>query len=136
MRFWKIKTGKEEMHWKKPIEKLICLKRCLYLATQNPRKNVWHLGFAFLAELVLQSDGHIGNYDIYREKHSCRCYVPPELHKTISVPQRLFDVRDANTQSRNLKHTKYHHLDFIRSTTKWESLCSRSLTQSACASQS
>ena len=40
-KFWEIKTrNKEEMLWKKPIEKLTCLNRCLYLVTQNPRKNV------------------------------------------------------------------------------------------------
>ena len=30
----------ESLRSPKPIEKLICLNRCLYLATQNPRKNV------------------------------------------------------------------------------------------------
>ena len=50
---WEIKTwNKEEMLRKKPIEKLTCLNRCLYLATPNPRKNAWHPGFVFLAELA------------------------------------------------------------------------------------
>ena len=70
------------------------------------------------------------------KKHSCRCYVLPELHKTASMLPRLFDVRDATTQCRDLNHTKCHHLDLTRSTTQWESMCSRSLTQLACASQS
>ena len=74
--------------------------------------------------------------DIYRKKHSCRCYVLLELHKTISVPPRLFDAKNATTLSRDFKHTKcHHHLDLIRSITMWESMCSRSLTQLACASQ-
>ena len=47
-----------------------------------------------------------------------------------------FDALDATTQDGDLKHTKCHHLDPIRSITKWESMCSRSLTQSACASRS
>ena len=66
----------------------------------------------------------------------CRCFVLPELHKTIAVPPRPFDARDATTRSRDLKHTKYHHLDSVHSITKCESMCSRSLTQSACASRS
>ena len=49
----------------------------------------------------------------------------------ISMRPRPFDFRDATTRSRDLKHTKCHHLDPLRSITKWESMCSRSLTQSA-----
>ena len=112
------------------------LNRYLFLVTQSPKKNVLHPGFVFLAELALQSDDYIETCDIHLEKQSCRCYVLPVLHKTISTLPRPFDVRDATTQSRNIKHTKYHHLDMIPSTTKWESMCSRSLTQSACASRS
>ena len=111
------------------------LEHVLLLGHQSQKKNVYHPGFVFLAELALQSDGYVETCDTYRKKHSCRCHVLLELHKTISVPQRLFDVKDATKQSRNLKHTKYHHLDLIRSLTKWESMCSRSLTQLACASQ-
>ena len=37
-----------------------------------------------------------------------------ELHKTVSMPQRLFDAKDATTQSRDLKHTTYRHLDLVR----------------------
>ena len=115
---------------------LICLNGCFFLVTQSPRKNVLHLGFVFLAVLALRSGDYIETCDIYREKHSCRCYVLSELHKTTSVLRRLFDASDATTQSRDLKHTKCHHLDPKRSITKWESMCSRSLTQAACASQS
>ena len=82
------------------------LEQMLYPVAQSQRKNVWHPGFAFLAELVLHSDGHIETCDTYRKKHSCRCYVLFELHKTFSVPQRLFDFKDVTTQSRNLNHTK------------------------------
>ena len=117
------------MPWKKLTEKLICLNIYLFQVTQKPRKKVWHPGFVFLDELVSQSNGNIEICDIYRMKHSCRCYVLPELHKTVSVPPRLFDVRDATTQSRDLKHTKCHHLDLTRKIRKWESMCSRSLTQ-------
>ena len=116
-------------------EKLTRLNRYLFLVTQSQRKNVWHPGFAFLAELALRSGAYLETCDIHRKKHLCRCYVLPELHKTISVPPRPFDARDATTQSRNLKHTKCHRLDPC-SITKWESMCSRSLTQSACVSQS
>ena len=128
--FWEIKTwNKEEMPWKKLTEKLICLNIHLYQVTQKLRKKVWHPGFVFLDELVSQSNGNIEICDIYSKKHSCRCYVLPELHKTVSVPPRLFDVRDATTQSRDFKHTKCHHLDLTRKITKWESMCSRSLSQ-------
>ena len=58
------------------------------------------------------------------------------LHRSTSDPPRPFDARDATTQSRDHKHTKCRHLDPKRSTTKWESMCSRSFAQSACASQS
>ena len=136
-KFWEIKTrSEEEMLRKKPIEKLICLNRCLYLVTQSQRKNVWHLGFVFLAVLALRSDDYIETCDIYQKKHSCRCNVLPELHKTISVPPRPFDVRVVTTQNRDLKHSQCLHLDLTRSITKWESMCSRSLTQLVCASQS
>ena len=75
-KFCEIKTWKkEEMLWEKPIEKLIYLNRCLSLVTQRPRKNVWHLGFVFLAELALRSDDYIETCDIDRRKHSCRCYA-------------------------------------------------------------
>ena len=64
-KFSEIKTWKkEEMPWKKLTEKLICLNRCLFLVTQSPRKNAWHPGFAFLAELALQSGGYIETCDI------------------------------------------------------------------------
>ena len=123
---WKTKTRKEEeMPWKKLIEKLTCLNGCLYRVTQSPRKNVWHPGFVFLAELALRSDGYIETCDIHQKKHSCRCYVLLEPHKIISMPQRPFDARVATTQGQDLKHTRYHHLDLKRSITKWESMCSR-----------
>ena len=83
-----------------------------------------------------QSDGYIEICDTYRKKHSCKCYVLLELHKIISMLRRRFDVRVVTTQGQDLKHTKCHHLDLTRSITKWESMCSRSLTQLACASQS
>ena len=35
----------------------------------------------------------------YPEKHLCRCYVLPELHKTLSMLPTPFDVRDATTRS-------------------------------------
>ena len=118
-KFWETKTWKkEEMSWKL-TEKLICLNRCLYWVTQNPRKNVWHLVSVFLAELASPSDDYIDSCDIHRKKHSCRCYVLPVLHKITSVPPRLFDVRDATTQSRDLKHTKCLRLGLTRLTTKW-----------------
>ena len=97
----------------------------------SPRKNVWHLGFVFFAVLALRSGGYIETCDIYREKDSCRCSVLPELHKTISVPPRPSDARDATTQCRDLKHTKCHHLDTVRSITKSESMCSTSLSRHA-----
>ena len=81
-----------------------------------------HPGFVFLAVLALRSGEYIETCDIYREQHSCRCYVLPEHHKIISMQQRPFDVREATTQSRDLKHTKYHTLDLARSITKWESI--------------
>ena len=83
----------------------------LFPVTQSLRKNVWQPGFAFLAVLAWRSVGYIENCDIYRKKHSCRCYVLPGLHKTTSAPPRFFDARDATTQNRDLKHTKCHHLD-------------------------
>ena len=94
----------EETPWNKLTEKLIYLNRCLYLVTENPKQNAWHLGFAFLAMLALRSDDYIETCDIYRKKHSCRCYV---LLEVISAPPRLFDARDATTQNRGLKPTKY-----------------------------
>ena len=136
-KFWETKTWKkEDTHRKKLLEKPIYMNRCFYPVTQSQRKNVWHPGFVFLAELALRSDGYIETCDTYRKKHSCRCHVLLELHKTVSMPQRLFDAKDATTQSRDLKHTKYRHLDLVRSITKWESMCSRSLTQLTCPSQS
>ena len=82
-------------------EKLICFNRCLYLVTKNPKKNVWHLGFVFLAELALLSDDYIETYE-----HSCRCYVLPELHKITSVPldfpmprMQQREAETSNTQS-------------------------------------
>ena len=84
----------------------------------------------------LRLPGRAHACNIYPEKHSCRCYVLFELHKTISMLPRPIDVRDATTKSRELKHTKCDHLDPIRSITMWDSMCSRSLTQSACASRS
>ena len=97
------------------------------------KKNVWHLGFVFLANLASLSDDYVETND-YRKKLSCRCYVLPGLHKTISAPPIPFDAGDATTQSRDLKHTKCL-LDLTRSITKWESTCSRSSIQLACASQ-
>ena len=94
--------------------------RHLFLVTHSPRKNVWHPGFIFLAVLALRSSDCIETCDIYREKHSCRCHVLPELHKTTSMLPRPIDVRDATT----------------RSIAKWESMCSMSLTQLACAFRS
>ena len=56
---WKTETWKkEETPWKKPIEKLIYLNRCLYPVIHNQRKNVYHLGFVSLAEFALQSNGY------------------------------------------------------------------------------
>ena len=78
------------MSWKKLIEKLICLNRCLFLVTQSPRNNVWHPGFVFLAVLALRSGYYIETWDIYREKHSCRCYVLSELHKTFFSAAQTF----------------------------------------------
>ena len=113
-KFWEIKTwNKEEMFWKKPFEKVPCSSRCVYLVTQNPRKNAWHLGFVFFAELPLLSDDYIETSDINRKKHLCRCYVLPELHKIFPAPPRLSDARDATTQSRDFKHTKCLHFDLI-----------------------
>ena len=72
-------------------------------------------------------DGYTETSDIFRKKHSCRCYVLPELHKTVSVPPGLSDARDVTTQSRDLKHTQsVTTSDLIRSITKWESMCSKS----------
>ena len=99
------------------------------------RENVQSPVFVFLAELALQSDDHIETCDIFG-KHLCRCYVLKEHHKIVSMLQRHFDVRVVTTQSQDLKHTKYHHLDLTHSITKWESMCSRSLTQSAYAIRS
>ena len=112
------------------------LEQVSLLGPQSPRKNVQHLGFVFFAVLALPSGGNIDTCDIYREKRSCRCYVLPELYQTVSVPPRFFDAKDATTQSWDLKHTKCHHLDPTRSITKWESMSSTSLTQSARASRS
>ena len=132
-----IKTwNKEEMPCKKPIEKLTFLNRCRYPVTQTPRKNVWHPGFVFVAELASLSDDYIETCDIYRKKHSCKCYVLPELHKITPVPPRRSDAKDATTQSQDLKHTECLHLDFTLSLTKWESMCSRSSIKLVCASQS
>ena len=110
------KTWKtEETPWKRLIEKLICLNKHHCLVTRIPERT----------SSILRSDDYIETCDIYRKKHSCRCHVLPGLHKTVSVPPRLFDVRDATTQSRDLKHTKCHHLDVTRSITQLESMCSR-----------
>ena len=65
-----------------------------------------------------------------------KCYALPELHKSISMPQRPFDAKDTTTHSRDLKYTWYLHLDLSRSITKWESMSSRSSIQLLCASQS
>ena len=109
--FWEKKTWKtEETPCKKLIEKLIHLNKCLYPVTQSQRKNVWHLGFVSLAELALQSDGYIEICDTYRKKH-----------RTTSVLPRHFDARDVTTQGQDPKHTRYHHLDFTQTITKWES---------------
>ena len=135
-KFWETKTWKnEEMSWMKLIEKLICLNRYLFLVTQSPRRNVLHPGFVFLAVLVLRSGDYIETCDPYREEHSYRCYVLPERHKAISMLPRPFDVKDASTQSRDLKHTKCHHLHLCTFNNEVGSMCSRSLTQSACASR-
>ena len=99
-KFWETKTRKKnkEMSWMKLTEKLICWNRYLFLVTQSPRKNVQHLGFDFLAVLALRSGDYIETCDIYREKHSCRCYPLPELHKTTSMQPRLFDQECDNTK--------------------------------------
>ena len=80
-KFWETKTWKEEeMLWRKPIEKLTCLNRCLFPVVQSRRKNVQHPGFVFLAVLASRSDDYIETCDIYRKKHSCKWYVTLELH--------------------------------------------------------
>ena len=63
------------MSWKKLTDKLICLRRYLFLVTQSPRENVWHLGSVFLAVRALRSDDNIETCNIHPEKHACRCYV-------------------------------------------------------------
>ena len=93
------------MSWKKLTEKLTCLNRCLFLVIQRQRKNAQHLGFVFLAELALRSDDYIETCDIHRTKHSCKCIVPLELRKIISMLQRHFDVRGCdNTGPRPQAH--------------------------------
>ena len=108
-KFWEIKTWKEEeMLRKKTIEKLICLNRCLHLVTQNPRKNARHLGFVFLAELASRSDDYIETWRHLPKEalvQMLRAARAPQDYIS-AVPPRLFDVRDATTQSRDLKHTK------------------------------
>ena len=99
------------MSWKKLTEKLICLNRYLFLDTQSPKNKVKRLGFVFLAVLALQPDVYIETCDILTEKHLCRCCELPELHKTVSMRSTPFDVRDATTRCRDLKHTQCHHLD-------------------------
>ena len=89
-KFWEIKIwNKEEMLRKKPIEKL---NRYLLPVTQNPRKNAWHPGFVFLAELALLSDDYIETCDIYRKKHSCKSHVLPELHKITIAAKIITDL--------------------------------------------
>ena len=68
-KFSETKTWKkEETPRQKMTEKPTCLNKYLFLVTKNPRKNVWHPGFVFLAELVLQSDGYIETCDISAER--------------------------------------------------------------------
>ena len=81
-------AGEEESSEPLIWKKLICLNRYLFLLTQSPKNNVLRPGFVFLAVPALQSD-----------------------HKTISMRPRPFDVRDATTRCRDLKHTQCHHLD-------------------------
>ena len=69
-------------------DKLICLNRYLFLVTQSPRENVWHLGSVFLTVRALRSSDYIETCDIYQEKQSCRCYVLSGLHKTLSMLPR------------------------------------------------
>ena len=156
-----IKTwNKEGMPCKKPIEKLTCLNRCRYPVTQTPRKNVWHPGFVFVAELASLSDDHIETCDIYRNlasssspsslryqtitsklatstERSTRanvtcCPSSTRLHQCHQdVPMPRMRQRKAETSN-----TQCLHLDFTRSITKWDSMCSRSSIQLECASQS
>ena len=112
------------------------LEQIPLLVNQSPTMNVQHPIFAFLGELELHSGEYIGICDIYREKHSCRGFVLPKFHKTMLTPPRPIDVRNATKQSRDFKHTSCHHLDHVRSITKWESTCSILWTQSACFSRS
>ena len=65
------------------------LEQMPLLVTQSPRKNVWHLGSVFFAELALRSGDHIETCDTNQEKHSCRCYVLPDLHNIFQCRQDL-----------------------------------------------
>ena len=62
-----------------------------------------------------------------------RAARPPQ---DFSMLQRHFDVMVVTTQGQDLDDTKCHRLDLTRSITKWESMCSRSLTHLKCAAQS
>ena len=136
-KLWETVTFKtEEMFRMKLTKELVCSSEYLFLVTQSQRKSVWDLGFVFLAVPALRSGDCIETCGIYLEKQFCRCNVLPDLHETFSILSRLFDVKDVTTQSRDLKRTKCLHVDLTRSTTKWETMCSRSLTQSACVSRS
>ena len=117
---WQTKTWKKE-------------EMSLSLVAQSPRKNVKHLGFVILAVLDLRSGDYIETCDIYSEKYSCRCYELPEHHEIISMQH---DVRVLTSPSQDLKHTRCRRLDLIRSITRWELMCSRSLTRSVCAFRS
>ena len=90
----------------------------------SPRKNVQHPGFVFPRRARVA----------IRRLHRNLRHLPKEelvqMLRAARAPQdyisaaKTFDARDATTQSLDLKHTK------------WESMCSRSLTQSASRSQS
>ena len=85
-------------------------------------------------------DEVLGDQDLDKEKMSwkklpeklicfnryllCRCNVLPEHHKIISMQQRHFDGA-VTTQSQDLRHTKYHHLDLTRSKSRSGSRCVR-----------
>ena len=91
------------MSWTKLTEKLTCLNQYFFLATQSPRKNVQHLCFIFFAVPALRSGDYTETCGIFLEKHLCRCYVLPELHKIISMLSRRCQVCD-NTKPRPQTH--------------------------------
>ena len=127
---WEIKTwNEEEMSSKKLTEKMIYSNKCLFPVTQSPRKNVYpssRCNQTVTSKLATSTE---------RSTYTDVTYYPNctklhQHHKNFSMQ------KNATTQSRDLRHTLCHHLDPIRSITKWESMCSRSSTHSALASQS